>query len=180
MALHTLCVWVGAGRNFSLEFACICMHMCMLMKSVDQTPSGLSAEALTSEMLFPRSDRTRAERWVQTIRSCLLAWRDAQTRTQKHINVHTSTRRQILNTNTRVRAHPHTDKHNIVREEAVGWREWAPLSRSPTGFQCLEPFYLMNAPKKITVPCIIVYGWTLWLRQLSITHNLSFYIIYFN
>lgn len=45
---------------------------------------------------------------------------------------------------------------------------------------CLEPFYLMNAPKKMTLLCIILYGWTLWSWQLNITHNLSFYMICFN
>lgn len=75
----------------------------------------------------------------------------------------------------------HLNTHIVVRHAGrVRWDEWAPLSEASPTFQCLEPFYLMNAPKKMTVPCIMVYGWTLWSRQLDITHNLSFYIIYFN
>lgn len=70
--------------------------------------------------------------------------------------------------NTHQPASTHTHTHRVRQGT------WAPLSESLSGFQCLEPFYLMNAPKKMTVPCIIVYGWTLWSRQLTIYPFISF------
>ncbi len=76
VALH-MCVCVCG--NCSLEFAWVCVHMCMLMKSVAQRPSSLSGEALTSVMLCQRSKQTRAERWAQTFRGGLLARIDAHT-----------------------------------------------------------------------------------------------------
>lgn len=76
-------------------------------------------------------------------------------------------------------AYPRTSTDTLLLgKESAERDEWAPAPR--LAFAAWNHFYLMNSPQKMSVPCIIVYGWTLWSRQLDITHNLSFYIIYFN
>lgn len=58
----TLHNWVNAEKTVRLNFhamQCICA---MQMKSVDQKPSNLSAEALTSVMHCQRSDQTSTQK----------------------------------------------------------------------------------------------------------------------
>lgn len=70
----------------------------------------------------------------------------------------------------------HTKSVRLENRAVLGGRTSTSVHLIFFFFLVLEPFGLMNAPQKMSVPCITVYGWTF---QLHITRNLSFYIIYF-
>lgn len=107
------------------------------------------------------SDRGRK---VQTVRSGLLAWRDAQT------HARTSSRRhKHTHSCTSTHQHMHT---MFFRQEGVG-RQSEHHCPDP-GFKCLEPFYLMNA--KMTAPRMILYGWTLLVKAARC--NSQFILLY--
>lgn len=165
------CMWVG-------EFACTSVHTRMLMKSVDQKPNGLSAETLTSVMRCQGSDQIRAGRWVQTNRSGSLAWIDAHTSTwtYTHINLWIDTVHR--HANTHVCAYSHTQTQTGKRGGKVG--RVSAVIRIPVWCSVPGTILFNECPKENDCACIIVYGWTFWSRQFDITHNLSFYIIYFN
>lgn len=151
----SLCIHLFGERGFvyvsqlrRLLFFCVALHVCvcewklfgcicMPMRLVDQKSSRpvCSSPDLCEALSEVWSDRGR--KVSSYVKSGLLAWMDA--RTYQPFKAAT-VRWHTLCIPTLI----------LCREGVAGWGEQAPMSLP--SFHCLEPFYLMNAPQKMTVP----------------------------
>lgn len=83
----------------------------------------------------------------------------------------------IVNSAYQVYIHMLTGTHRLLLQDG-GRDEMIEHCRldSPLIFQCLEPFYLTNVPRKMTVPRIILHGWSPLVKATQ--YNQQFILFY--